>query len=208
MDIKTVRAARRAALYLRRTAYNAFVGAGFYPARGRGRAPPLRTIGTTARLVCLRRGGVLLPTVVPADWRPLLWPPIGALPRNRLASSATGGARFAPHIGPPPVLLVTLRRGDPCGRPREGQSPSPTHRKIHFRRGRPPGRPAPCTPCMPPWGRAKIISPFAETSKGIPLTRNKKSALSESDFKADSLLRNRQDRLFLNENNILLFTKC
>ena len=79
MDIKTVRAARRAALYLRRTSYNAFVGAGFYPARGRGRVPPLRTIGTTARLVC-------------------------------------------------------LRRGDPCDRPREGQSPSPTHRKIRFHR--------------------------------------------------------------------------
>ena len=30
----------------------------------------------------------------------------------------------------------TLRRGDPCGRPREGQSPSPTHHKIRFRRGR------------------------------------------------------------------------
>ena len=27
----------------RRTSCNAFVGAGFYPARGRGRAPPLRT---------------------------------------------------------------------------------------------------------------------------------------------------------------------
>ena len=30
----------------------------------------------------------------------------------------------------------TLRRGDPCGRPWEGQSPSPTHHKIRFRRGR------------------------------------------------------------------------
>ena len=34
------------------------------------------------------------------------------------------------------VLSVTLRRGDPCGRPREGQSPSPTHHKIRIRRGR------------------------------------------------------------------------
>ena len=31
-------------------------------------------------------------TVMPADSRPLSWPPIGAFPRNRLASSATGGA--------------------------------------------------------------------------------------------------------------------
>ena len=38
--------------------------------------------------------------------------------------------------------------------------------------------------------------------------RNKKSALSEFGFKANSLLRNRRDCLFLNENNILLFTKC
>ncbi len=29
-----------------------------------------------------------------------------------------------------------FRRGDPCGRPRAGQSPSPTHHKIRFRRGR------------------------------------------------------------------------
>ena len=38
------------------------------------------------------RRGRRLPTVVPADSRPLSWPPIGALPRNRLASPATGGA--------------------------------------------------------------------------------------------------------------------
>ena len=37
----------------------------------------------------------------------------------------------------------TLRRGDPCGRPRAGQSPSPTHHKIRFRRGRRPRRPEP-----------------------------------------------------------------
>ena len=41
--------------------------------------------------LCFRRAG-RLPTVVPTDFHPLSWPPIGALPRNRLASSATGGA--------------------------------------------------------------------------------------------------------------------
>ena len=46
----------------------------------------------------IRRGGVLLPTVVPTDSRPLSCPPIGALPRNRLAASATGGAS---PISPP-----------------------------------------------------------------------------------------------------------
>ena len=39
-----------------------------------------------------RRFGDSLPTVVPADSRPLSRPTAGALPRNRLASSATGGA--------------------------------------------------------------------------------------------------------------------
>ena len=38
------------------------------------------------------RRGRRLPTVVPTDSRPLSCPPIGALPRNRLASSATGSA--------------------------------------------------------------------------------------------------------------------
>ena len=36
--------------------------------------------------------GPCLPTVVPAESRPLPRPTAGALPRNRLASSATGGA--------------------------------------------------------------------------------------------------------------------
>ncbi len=40
----------------------------------------------------LRRFGDSLPTVVPAGWQALSCPPTGALPRNRLASSATGGA--------------------------------------------------------------------------------------------------------------------
>ena len=48
----------------------------------------------------LRRGR-RLPTVVPTDFRPLSWPPIGARPRNRLASSATGGAS---PISPTPRL--------------------------------------------------------------------------------------------------------
>ena len=54
----------------------------------------------------VRRGGALLPTVVPTDSRPLSWPPVGALPRNRLASSATGGA-----------LAISPPAGDREGRP-------------------------------------------------------------------------------------------
>ena len=70
-----------------------------------------------------------MPTVVPTDSRPLSCPPIGALPRNRLASSATGSAssisptaRFAvplvtpsvgadAHIGPPDLVPHFL---SPC----------------------------------------------------------------------------------------------
>ena len=55
------------------------------------------------------RRGRRLPAVVPADSRPLSWPPIGALPRNRLASSATGGAS---PISPTPRLHRT-----PCPAP-------------------------------------------------------------------------------------------
>ena len=92
--MKTVRAARRAALCLHRTSYNAFVGAGFS-------CPP--SCQPIPGHCCGRQSGHFL----------------------EIAS-----------LHPP---LAALRR---FPRPREGQSPSPTHRKIRFRRGRPPGRPA------------------------------------------------------------------
>ena len=73
----------------------------------------------TGALLVVRRGGALLPTVVPTDWRPLSWPPIRALPRNRLASSATGGASaispLAGGVEPRPYGSVT--RGAMGGRP-------------------------------------------------------------------------------------------
>ena len=50
------------------------------------------------------RRGQRLPTVVPTDSRPLSRPPIGALPRNRLAASATGGASpISPPVLPRPL---------------------------------------------------------------------------------------------------------
>ena len=57
-----------------------------------------------------------MPTVVPTDSRPLSCPPIGALPRNRLASSATGGASpISPPVGGakplPYASLERFRRG-------------------------------------------------------------------------------------------------
>ena len=68
----------------------------------------------TALLATLRRGGVFLPTVVPTDWRPLLWPPIGALPRNRLASSATGSASaISPPAGGAEPLPYAPQRNPP-----------------------------------------------------------------------------------------------
>ena len=52
-----------------------------------------------------------MPTVVPTDSRPLSWPPIGALPRNRLASSATGGASpISPTTRPHRASSPCLRR--------------------------------------------------------------------------------------------------
>ena len=83
---------------LHRIPCNAFVGATLAVARPADFLQPLRR-------------GRRLPTVVPTDSRPLLWPPIGALPRNQLASSATGGAS---PISPTPRFtapLVTLPPG-------------------------------------------------------------------------------------------------
>mgnify|MGYP004508218633 CR=1 FL=1 len=61
--------------------------------------------------------------------------------RNTPCTSPKPFVGAAPHIVPPPVLLVTLRRGDPCGRPQAGQSPAPTHNKetaASGGQGRPP----------------------------------------------------------------------
>ena len=123
------------------------------------------------------RRGRRLPTVVPADSRPLSWPPIGALPRNRLASSATGGAspispttrRHPPHpqrrgtLAPPYRLFV----GDdahivpPAPRRQKMSLRTSAHTGVairntpaphlhSLRRGRRPRRPARAAPtCYP-----------------------------------------------------------
>ena len=70
------------------------------------------------RSLCFRRRR-RLPTVVPTDSRPLSWPPIGALPRNRLASPATGGAS---PISPTPRLHRT-----PCPAPVGRGALTPPH---------------------------------------------------------------------------------
>ena len=93
----------------------------------------------------VRRGGALLPTVVPTDSRPLSWPPIGALPRNRLASSATGGASvISPPVGgvEPRPYESDCRGGRPC----------------------PPG-PDNATPC-----RAGPVCPAGVRGKNPPVT--------------------------------------
>ena len=68
----------------------------------------IRILFTLSRPYCPHRirKGRWLPTVVPTDWRPLSWPPIGARPRNRLALPAIGGASA---ISPPP-----RGQGDGC----------------------------------------------------------------------------------------------
>ena len=62
------------------------------------------------------RGHWLRPTVVPADSRPLSWPPIGALPRNCLAYSAAGSASAISPLHPPLAALGSLPTG--AARPR------------------------------------------------------------------------------------------
>ena len=124
--------------------------------RGRPRGSPLRVHGKRCGAGVLRmslfrrtkfphrltadapnfdRGHWLRPTVVPADSRPLSWPPIGALPRNRLAYSAAGSASAISPLHPPPAALGSLPTG--AERPRNDR---------HFGKGcgeagRPGGRP-------------------------------------------------------------------
>ena len=81
------------------------------------------------------RGHWLRPTVVPADWRPLSWPPIGALPRNRLAYSAAGSASAISPLHPPPAALGSLPTG--AERPRNDR----LFGKGCGEAGRPGGRP-------------------------------------------------------------------
>ena len=108
------------------------------------------------RSLCFRRRR-RLPTVVPADSRPLSWPPIGALPRNRLASPATGGAS---PISPTPRLHRT-----PCPAP-VGRGaltpPHDTHRtasqKLSLRGAQRRGNPSsPNTKTAPPIRRGDPI---------------------------------------------------
>ena len=90
---------------------------------------------------CTRKGRRLL-TVVPTDSRPLTWPPIGALPRNRLASSATGGAS--------PISPTTRMQCTPLSRTRRAGCPHPAADKAWhpyvMRRGRRPRRPVCAVP--------------------------------------------------------------
>ena len=101
----------------------------------------------------VRRGGALLPTVVPTDSRPLSWPPIGALPRNRLASSATGGASA---ISPPAGGVEPRPYGSDC---RGGRPCPPSPGNATLCRAGPacpaaaPGKknpPVTALPCRPP----------------------------------------------------------
>ncbi len=63
---------------------------------------PLRAHSSSAGADPSVRFADSLPTVVPTDSRPLSWPPIGALPRNCLASSVTGSAAaISPCAGEP-----------------------------------------------------------------------------------------------------------
>ena len=94
------------------------------------------------------RRGRRLPTVVPTDSRPLLCPPIGALPRNRLASSATGSAS---PISPTPRLpyFFSPVGADASVRPPIPYRPSckkPCHCETSSQTGRGNPSPVPSAP--------------------------------------------------------------
>ena len=62
------------------------------------------------------------------------WQSVPPVPSAPLPKGGCHGAAVTGGFLPRTALLVTLRRGGVLPRPREGQSPSPTHRKIRFRR--------------------------------------------------------------------------
>ena len=66
-----------------------------------------------------------------ANW---LWQSASPVPSAPLPKGGWHGEAVTGGFRSPLHPLQRPRRGDPCGRPREGQSPSPTHRKIRFRR--------------------------------------------------------------------------
>ena len=94
----------------------------------------------------------------------------------------------------------TLRRGDPCGRPREGQSPSPTHHKIRFRRGRCLHRPESrhsLQPVIPRPVRTLVVGsePSAASGRGSEV-----SEWPRSKFPASAV---RQRRNFGHRNRVI-----
>ena len=130
-----------------------------------------------------------------AHW---LWQSASPVPKAPLpkggwhGEAVTGGFLTA--------FLVTLRRGDPCGRPREGRSPSPTHHKIRFRRGRclhRPASPHSLQPVIPRPVRTLVVGsePSAAGGRGSEV-----SEWPRSKFPASAV---RQHRNFGHRNRVI-----
>ncbi len=63
-------------------------------------------------------------TVMPADWWPLPWLPIGAFPRNRLTSSAAGGASAISSSPAPKRIRLPELAASTCAKHVKSRDPA------------------------------------------------------------------------------------
>ncbi len=115
----------------------------FLPSRAENRLPAPRTAQSVADFAARRRQIILIIFPTSPSWRydsrALSGAPIVPLPRNRLASSATGGAspismRVGKILLTPQFTVVALRFPRPSGRANRATSSKPARFIRHRRR--------------------------------------------------------------------------
>ncbi len=106
-----------------------------------------------------------MPTVVPTDSRPLSCPPIGALPRNRLAASATGGASpiSPPTGGAEPLPYAPARKPTP----RADRVVRPYNIFHNINVGRAALSPPPDTPAPPAGHTGPALQKYAAVGRDL-----------------------------------------